>query len=35
MERNAATIPWVKEEMDRVKSGTLATTAADIPHPTK
>jgi NADH-quinone oxidoreductase subunit I len=31
MERNAATIPWVKEEYDRVKSGKLATTAADIP----
>ena len=31
MERNAETIPWVKEEYDRVKSGKLATTAADIP----
>ena len=31
MERNAGRIPWVKEELDRVKSGTLATTAADIP----
>jgi hypothetical protein len=31
MERNASTIPWVKAEMDRVKSGTLATDAADIP----
>ncbi len=30
MERNAETIPWVKAEYDRVKSGTLATTAADI-----
>jgi NADH-quinone oxidoreductase subunit I len=35
MERNAGKIPWVKEEYERVKSGTLATTAADIPHPTK
>jgi hypothetical protein len=31
MERNAETIPWVKEELDRVKAGTGATTAADIP----
>ena len=31
MERNAATIPWVKEEYERVKAGKLATTAADIP----
>jgi NADH-quinone oxidoreductase subunit I len=31
LEKNAATIPWVKEEYDRVKSGTLATRAADIP----
>ena len=31
MERNAGHIGWVKEELDRVKSGTLATTAADIP----
>ena len=31
MERNKEKIPWVKEEYDRVKSGTLATTAADIP----
>jgi NADH-quinone oxidoreductase subunit I len=31
MERNADEIPWVKAELDRVKSGTGATTAADIP----
>lgn len=31
MERNAERIPWVKQEMDRVKAGQLATTAADIP----
>jgi formate hydrogenlyase subunit 6/NADH:ubiquinone oxidoreductase subunit I len=31
MERNAEHIPWVKEEYDRVKSGKLATFAADIP----
>jgi NADH-quinone oxidoreductase subunit I len=31
MERNADHIPWVKDEMDRVKAGRLATTAADIP----
>lgn len=31
MERNAGNIPWVKEELDRVRSGRLATTAADIP----
>ncbi|HWE96182.1 MAG TPA: NADH-quinone oxidoreductase subunit I [Tepidisphaeraceae bacterium] len=30
MERNAEKIPWVKEEYERVKSGKLATTAADI-----
>jgi len=30
MERNAGRIPWVKEEMDRVKSGTLAPKTADI-----
>ena len=30
MERNAGRIPWVKDELDRVKSGTLATFAADI-----
>jgi NADH-quinone oxidoreductase subunit I len=32
MERNAAKIPWVKDELERVKAGTLATTAADIPE---
>jgi NADH-quinone oxidoreductase subunit I len=32
MERNAEKIPWVKAELERVKSGQLATTAADIPH---
>jgi NADH-quinone oxidoreductase subunit I len=31
LERNREKIPWVKEEYERVKSGTLATTAADIP----
>ena len=31
MERNSASIPWVKAEADRVKAGKLATTAADIP----
>ena len=31
MERNAARIPWVAEEMDRVKAGRLATAAGDIP----
>jgi NADH-quinone oxidoreductase subunit I len=31
MERNADSIPWVKAEFDRVKSGTASTTAADIP----
>lgn len=31
LERNKDEIPWVKAEYDRVKSGTLATTAADIP----
>jgi NADH-quinone oxidoreductase subunit I len=31
MERNAESIPWVKEELDRVKAGKPATTAADIP----
>jgi NADH-quinone oxidoreductase subunit I len=31
MERNAETIPWVKEERDRVLAGKLATTAGDIP----
>ncbi len=32
MERNKDSMPWVKEEYDRVKSGKLATTAADIPQ---
>jgi len=31
MERNRDRIGWVKDEYDRVKSRTLATTAADIP----
>ena len=31
MERNAPSIPWVKEEYDRVKAGKIATTAGDIP----
>lgn len=31
MERNEGRIEWVKEEYERVKAGTLATTAADIP----
>jgi NADH-quinone oxidoreductase subunit I len=31
MERNADHIGWVKDEYDRVKSGQLATNAADIP----
>ena len=31
MERNAETIPWVKEERDRILAGKLATTAGDIP----
>ena len=31
MERNKEKIPWVKDEYDRIKSGKLATTAADIP----
>jgi NADH-quinone oxidoreductase subunit I len=31
MERNVGKIGWVKEESDRVKSGKLATRAADIP----
>src|SRR5258706_2795155 len=31
MERNAAKIPWVKDELERVKAGELATTAGDIP----
>ena len=32
MERNAGRIPWVKDELERVKAGKLATTAADIPE---
>src|SRR2546429_4971414 len=32
LEKNAARIPWVKEEYERVKGGKLATTAGDIPH---
>lgn len=31
MEKNRGRIGWVKDEYDRVKSRTLATTAADIP----
>lgn len=31
MERNADSIPWVRDELERVKAGRLATTAADIP----
>jgi NADH-quinone oxidoreductase subunit I len=31
MERNAGRIDWVKDELDRVKAGKLATTAGDIP----
>jgi NADH-quinone oxidoreductase subunit I len=31
-ERNKDTIPWVKEEYDRVRAGKLATSAADIPE---
>lgn len=31
MERNAGRIGWVKEEVERVRAGRLATTAADIP----
>src|SRR4051794_37726752 len=31
MERKAERIPWVKEEYERVKAGTLAPTAGDIP----
>ena len=31
MQQNADRIPWVKEELKRIKAGTLATTAADIP----
>jgi hypothetical protein len=31
MEKNKDHIGWVKDEYERVKSGKLATTAADIP----
>jgi NADH-quinone oxidoreductase subunit I len=31
MERNAGKIPWVAQEMERVKAGRLATDAGDIP----
>jgi NADH-quinone oxidoreductase subunit I len=31
MERNRDRIPWVNEEYQRIRSGKLATTAADIP----
>jgi NADH-quinone oxidoreductase subunit I len=31
-ERNKDTIPWVKEEYDRVRAGKLATSAGDIPE---
>ena len=31
MERNAESIPWVKEEYERVKAGKLAGTGGDIP----
>lgn len=31
MERNKGAIPWVKQEYDRVKSGTLAGRGGDIP----
>jgi len=32
MERNAGKIAWVNDELERVKAGKLATTAADIPE---
>ncbi len=32
MQCNAAKVPWVKEEYERVKAGKLATPAGDIPH---
>jgi NADH-quinone oxidoreductase subunit I len=32
MERNADKIPWVQEELGRVKAGKLATAAGDIPQ---
>jgi formate hydrogenlyase subunit 6/NADH:ubiquinone oxidoreductase subunit I len=31
MDRNAAKIPWVNEERERIKAGKLAPTAGDIP----
>jgi hypothetical protein len=31
MERNAEKIPWVKEELTRVKAGQIAVHAGDIP----
>ncbi len=31
MERNAGEIPWVKQELERVSAGKLATRAGDIP----
>jgi NADH-quinone oxidoreductase subunit I len=31
MERNADKVPWVKEELDRVRAGKLPVTAGDIP----
>jgi NADH-quinone oxidoreductase subunit I len=31
MERNAGKIPWVKDELERIKGGNPATHAADIP----
>lgn len=32
MEKSAGKIPWVTEEYERIKSGQLATTEADIPR---
>jgi len=32
VERNAATIPWVAKEKERLERGELATSAADIPE---
>ena len=32
MDRNAASIPWVGKERDRLRRGELATSAADIPE---
>jgi NADH-quinone oxidoreductase subunit I len=31
MERNTGRIPWVKDELERIKAGKIVTTAADIP----